>query len=268
MSIPMLKQKRYSWFFNPTLILLLLTIFMWQCEKDDFEGETKGVCPEVISSDPANGATNVVTNKIITATFNEALVPATINNQTFYVELGKVTAVGIVTDANKQLKSLEESNSPTISGVVTYADKVATFTPSKPLEANKTYSGIITKKVKDPAGNYPLKDYIWSFTTGNVPTVISTDPLNAISKVPLNKIITATFTIEMNPSTINGTTFLVHQGTNQIAGTVTYAGKTATFSPTSPLTDNTVYTGTITIAATDLLGNAMASEYKWSFSTA
>jgi uncharacterized repeat protein (TIGR02543 family) len=246
MSYPMLKQKVHSWFFNSTWIMLLLMgTMMWQCEKDDFEGETIGVCPKVISSDPANDATNVVTNKIITATFNEAMVPASINGETFTLKSGTVP----------------------VSGIVTYSGLVAAFTPTKPLDANKMYTGTITKKVKDPAGNYPLENYIWSFATGNVPFVISTDPINASSSVPLNKIITATFSTAMDPATINGSSFLLHQGTNPIAGTVTYSGNTAVFTPASPLADNTVYTGTITIAAKDVAGNAMASHYKWSFST-
>ncbi|MFA9390124.1 MAG: ice-binding family protein [Prolixibacteraceae bacterium] len=269
MSAPMHKQKRNSRFTNSAwIVMLLMTVLMWQCEKDTFEGETIGVCPEVTTSNPLDGAVNVATNKIITATFNEAMVPATINNETFTVLLGTVP----------------------VSGIVSYTDSVAIFTPTKPLEANKTYTGNITKKVKDPAGNYPLENYTWSFSTGNVPTINSTDPLNGTSNVPLNKIIEATFSTAMDPLTINSETFLFYQGTNQInetttenkgmplafakqvtnsiAGKVSYSGNTATFTPTNPLAENTVYTGTITIGATDVLGNAVAAGYQWSFSTA
>lgn len=241
------KQKRNSWFMNATwIVLLLMSSLLWQCDKDTFEGETAGLCPEVISTDPANDATNVVTNKLISATFNKGMVPASINGETFTVKQGETP----------------------VSGIVTYTDKVATFTPTKPLEANKTYTGTITKKATDPEGNFPLENYVWNFSTGNVPRVIATDPITAASSVPLNKIITATFSTAMNPLTINTATFLVNQGVNVITGTVTYAGTTATFTPTIPLADNTVYTGTITIDAKDLAGNALASHYKWSFSTA
>jgi uncharacterized repeat protein (TIGR02543 family) len=241
-----LQHKWRSWFINSTwLMLLLMSVLMWQCEKDTFEGETVGLCPEVISTDPASGATNVVTNKKITATFNVAMVPASVNAQTYTIKQGTTM----------------------IPGVVTYADKIATFTPAKPLEDNKIYTGMVSKKVKDPDGNFPINDYIWSFTTGDVPRVIATDPLSAASSVPLNKIITATFSTTMDPATINTATFLVNQGIDPIAGAVSYTGTIATFTPTSPLIDNKVYTGTITIGAKDVLGNAMASHYKWSFST-
>ncbi len=240
------KQKRYSWFTNSKwIMLLLMSTLLWQCEKDTFEGETTGLCPEVILTNPANAATNVITNTQITATFNRAMVPASVNGETFSVKQGETP----------------------VSGIVTYADKVATFTPTKPLDSNKLYTGTVTKKVKDPDGNFPIKNYVWNFTTGNVPRVIATDPIIAASSVPLNKIITATFSTAMNPLTINTATFLVNQGTTPITGTVSYTGTTATFTPTSPLADNTVYTGTITIEAKDVAGNAMASHYKWSFST-
>ena len=60
----------------------------------------------------------------------------------------------------------------------------------------------------------------------------------------------------MNPLTINGTTFLLTQGITPVLGTVTYAGTTATFSPSANLASNTLYTATITTGAKDLAGNA------------
>jgi hypothetical protein len=48
---------------------------------------------------------------------------------------------------------------------------------------------------------------------------------------------------------------------------VTYSGVTAIFTPTSPLAANTLYTATITTEAKDLAGNALASNYVWSFTT-
>ena len=56
---------------------------------------------------------------------------------------------------------------------------------------------------------------------GVCPEVILTVPANRAVDVPLNQIITANFNTRMNPTTINGTTFLVHSGTTQISGTVT-----------------------------------------------
>src|SRR5580698_761063 len=69
----------------------------------------------------------------------------------------------------------------------------------------------------------------------------------------------------MNPTTINTSTFTVKQGTTPISGTVTYSGLTATFTPSSALAPNTLFTATITTGAADLAGNPLVSSYVWSF---
>src|SRR5438094_58285 len=71
----------------------------------------------------------------------------------------------------------------------------------------------------------------------------------------------------MDPLTITPVTFTLKQGTTDVAGTVTYAGVTATFNPVSTLAPNAVHTATATIGARDLAGNALATDFSWSFTT-
>jgi hypothetical protein len=110
------------------------------------------------------------------------------------------------------------------------------------------------------------------------PRVTVTVPVNAAVVAPTNAAITATFTEAMAPATITaaGTFTLTGPGTTAVAGAVTYvvASKTAVFKPTAVLTVGTVYTATISIAAKDLAGNALAgnqaalpaaSSYIWTF---
>ena len=206
--------------------------------------------PVVISTDPADEATGVSMNKKISATFSEGMNPLTINNSTFLLYTG-ATAV---------------------NGVVTYSGNTALFTPAVNLLPNTKYTGTITTGAKDPADNSIANNYIWTFTTGTTadataPTVVSTDPANAAVGVTLNKKIAAAFSESMNPLTINNTSFLVKNGATPVIGTVTYAGTTAVFSPTVDLLPNTLYTATITTTVTDLAGNAMLSNYVWSFTT-
>lgn len=240
-----LKRKRYLRLFSLTSLMMFVAIFTWQCKQDDFTGETIGVCPEVISTDPANGAINVVTDKKITATFNEAMNPSTINSTTYVVRQG----VNLV------------------SGAVTYSGSKATFTPTYLLAANTVYTATITTGSKDPDGNSLRTDYVWSFNTGNIPVVILTDPTNGASEVPFNKLITATFSTPMNVLTINAATYFVKQGTTLVPGVVSYAGVMATFTPTSKLLPDLVYTATVTKGAKDVLGNALAKDTTWSFAT-
>jgi hypothetical protein len=73
----------------------------------------------------------------------------------------------------------------------------------------------------------------------------------------LDQLITATFNEEMNPETINQSSFTLN-GTSQIAGLITYSGKTATFKPSA--FSNTTYTATIKRTVKDLTGNALQVE--------
>ena len=61
-------------------------------------------------------------------------------------------------------------------------------------------------------------------------------------------------------------TFPLNNG-KAVTGAVTYSGTTATFTPSSPLTSGATYTVTITSGVKDLAGNAMTTNYSWSFKT-
>src|ERR1019366_90942 len=89
-----------------------------------------------------------------------------------------------------------------------------------------------------------------------------------------NQIITATFSEGMDSGTITapGTFTVAVSGVGGAAvpGTVSYAGSTATFTPTANLAASTQFTATITNAAKDLSGNALiagAVPDPWSFTT-
>jgi AcrR family transcriptional regulator len=98
-------------------------------------------------------------------------------------------------------------------------------------------------------------------------TLISTEPANTVTGVPINEKITVMFSELMDPLTITTATFTLHHGIKVITGAVTYSGVTAMFSPASDLQPDTLYTATITTAAKDLAGNALAVNYRWNFIT-
>jgi len=97
--------------------------------------------------------------------------------------------------------------------------------------------------------------------------VISVDPADNATGVAINKKILVNFSEVMDVLTLTRTTFTLKQGTTLINGDVTYAGTGATFAPSGNLEANAVYTATITTGAKDLAGNAMVSDYVWSFTT-
>lgn len=119
------------------------------------------------------------------------------------------------------------------------------------------------------------------------PTVISSSPSNRTTTVPTstnssNNVVTgtaatATFSQPMDPATVNSSsagnllTFTVKETTgNDVPGTVVMneANTEATFTPTSSaLNPNTSYTATVTTAAKNAGGVAMANPIAWSFTT-
>jgi Ice-binding-like/Bacterial Ig-like domain len=107
----------------------------------------------------------------------------------------------------------------------------------------------------------------WLPRDTTAPAVSLVAPANAATNVPTGNRLTATFSEAMDPTTISTTTFTVSDGESVVLGTVTYSGVTAVFTPTSPLSVSTTYYATITTGARDLAGNALSSDYAWSFTT-
>lgn len=100
------------------------------------------------------------------------------------------------------------------------------------------------------------------------PSVISTNPSNAATAVPINNKILALFSTAMDPATLNTSTFTVTgPGASLVTGTVTYTGTTALFTPSANLNATTLYTATITTGAKNTAGTPMAVNYVWTFTT-
>jgi Bacterial Ig-like domain len=99
-------------------------------------GKTADVTPPTVTlTIPASAATNVATNQKITATFSEAMDPATI------------TAAGTFTVAAAGV------GGAAVPGTVSYAGAIATFTPNANLTAGSQFTATITTAAKDLAGN-------------------------------------------------------------------------------------------------------------------
>ena len=112
---------------------------------------------------------------------------------------------------------------------------------------------------------------LWSTPTSFVadllpPTVIATVP-ESVTDVAINTIIQATFSEEMDVSTIDTSSFILTGPGGSVTGTVNYTAAIAGFTPVDDLVDNTDYTATITTAVTDSMGTQMVSSYSWNFTT-
>jgi WD40 repeat protein len=105
------------------------------------------------------------------------------------------------------------------------------------------------------------------------PTVSSTAPSNGATNVNTGTTVKATFSEAIAPATVSASTLELRNASNAlIAATVSYdaASNTATLTPSSALAASTTYTATVkggTNGVKDLAGNALASDFVWSFTT-
>jgi hypothetical protein len=248
---------------NICFIAFLLLIFCVGCSDPDKTGTNSNLIPATVTSEfPSDGVIGVCPNAVITATFSKAMNPATI--------ISPATTFTLTTG----------TPAVAVTGVVTYdaASNTATFTPSITLALDTLYTATITTGATDAYGIALASNFVWTFTTGDTvcqsgsPTVISVAPPLGTNGICPNTVVVATFSEAMNSSTLisPATIFtLSAPGPTPVAGTVTYNASSyaATFTPTNPLALDTLYTATITTGAHDALGNALASNYVWSFTT-
>jgi methionine-rich copper-binding protein CopC len=211
--------------------------------------------PTVTVIHPLDDEIDVATNKNVVATFSEPMDATTIDTVSF-----TLTAPGPFA----------------VSGTVSFdvASNSAKFSPDSDLIGNTVYTATLTSAIMSSAGKALAADYIWSFTTGTAPdvtapTVISTDPLDGAIDVPVNRDVVAEFSEALESTSITTSSFIVTDGVTPVAGTVVYAGTTATFNPNADLAGDTLYTATLTTDITDLAtpANSLASDYVWSFTT-
>lgn len=275
----MKKFEKYSRFL-PWFMALLLGALVTGCGGGGDQGRdpilgTGGIAvpvPTVTAVAPVNNATGVaLNNTIITAAFSRDMAPATVNASTFTLACPAGTA---------------------IAGTVAYAvpSRVATFFLAANLPASTTCTATITTGATDLNGTPLASNFVWTFTTGMVPdttrprvtlTVPATTIPGPTAGAPTNAAITAAFTKDMAPATINAGSFTLTCPAPCLspAGSVSYAvgTRTAAFTPAAALAAGTTYTATITTAATDIAGNALAgnqgplpaaSNYVWTFTTA
>ncbi|MET1081621.1 MAG: DUF4082 domain-containing protein, partial [Burkholderiales bacterium] len=205
--------------------------------------------PTVTARSPAVGATNVAVGTSVTATFSEALDPATVNTSTF---------------------ELRNPGGALVAATVSWnaATLTATLTPGAPLTASSTYTatlrgGATDPRIKDPAGNALASNVTWSFTTGTdgcpctiwpstaTPTVASTSDTGAVNLgVKFRSDVSGFITgIRFYKGSANTGTHVgrLWSSTGQQLATATFSNETASgwqqvnFATPVAITANTVY---------------------------
>lgn len=210
--------------------------------------------PTVSSVNPVDGATGVAANAALTVNFSEPMAA------------GSVTPVG-------RFSLKRTSDSLNIPGVTTGSGSAYTFTPGGVLVSGTNYTATITTAVTDANGIAMAANYSWSFTAGAAdvtqPTVSSKTPASAATGVAVNTTVSVTFSEAMDGATVAsafsmvGTSGAVTVGAPTTADNITFI-----FTPTAVLNAGEVYTVTVSTAAKDVAGLAIAVNDSWSFTTA
>jgi glucuronoarabinoxylan endo-1,4-beta-xylanase len=114
------------------------------------------LAPTVASTVPASGATNENIGNALSATFSIAMDSSTLTTSTF-----TLTAAG----------------GASVSGLVTYnsSTATATFTPNASLAYSTAYTATITTGAKSSVGTPLASAYVWTFTTGANPNLVTID---------------------------------------------------------------------------------------------
>lgn len=117
--------------------------------------------PTVISSNPSNGAINVAVSTVgpgnvvlprtVSATFSEAMNPATIASPA----------------SSFTVKETLSGNRVTGNVSMNAANTVATFQPNAVLASNTQFTAIVSTAATSPVGKALVSIYGWSFTTGS-----------------------------------------------------------------------------------------------------
>jgi hypothetical protein len=266
-------RRRLSW-----CATALLATLAAGCTGDSILGAgdrvaTAPTAPAVTAVSPLNNAIGVPVSSTVAITFDKAMSTGT----TFVVTCAAPCV------------------NPTGTVALSAGGTVATYTltPSTSLAPLTLYT--VTANAPMSAVGLPLvtpfvSHFVTAGTTADTsrPRVLNTSPVTTTPGptlgVPTNAAVSAVFSKNMNQASIEATapaTFTVTCVTPCVSpiGVTSYSvgSRTAVFVPSAPLATATTYTATISVAATDTSGNALAgnqaalpaaSAYIWTFTTA
>lgn len=206
--------------------------------------------PEIVSASPREGATNIPIDAPVRVVFSEPIRPETLRTDTFFIR--------------------------GVPGEIRYDEstRTATLQPLAPLALQSRYEVTVTNQITDRAGNPLAAAQSWSFTTASVldlspPSILSTAPGDGETGVAVNTSIQAVFNEEIDEQSLSSNFVLQGPGGGEIASSIRYdsGARSATLTPSAALQPETTYQAIVRRGVSDLSGNALAADVRWSFTT-
>jgi hypothetical protein len=209
--------------------------------------------PAVTARTPAPDATGVAVGGSVRATFDRALDPGTIGEDTV---------------------TLTRDGGGAVAAAVSYDDDArrVELDPDAPLAAGTRYTVRLGTGIEGWNGEGLASPDEWSFTTGagSPPTVTGRAPAPGATGAALTTEVTATFDQALDAATVTPASFqLVPEGGSPVAASVSYdaSTRTATLVPASPLAPSLRHDARLTTAVRTSDGVALAAPETWSFTT-
>ncbi len=210
--------------------------------------------PGVVATFPAGGATGVSPGVSLTASFDQPIDPTTLTSASF---------------------SLATSTGATVPAVVSYdsTTQTASLVPQQPLATATTYTATLSPTITSATGIALAGAVSWSFGTASTPpappTVTSSTPAAAATSVSEATTVQATFSRDMYGSSISSSTFTLSGPGGQVSASAAYdsPSRTATLTPSSPLTPSTTYTVRIAASVAAADGTPLGTAVSWNFTT-
>ena len=199
------------------------------------------VQPIVLSTNPLNGATGVLTTSPIAITFSKPVDPISVNGSNINVYL--------------------QASGASLAGTFSTNGPVVTFTPQSPIPGNSVVQ-VTVYNVLDYSGN-ANQYYYFSFTSAasadiTPPQVTSVSPPNLATNLGLNTVVTLIFSKSLDPSTVNSANFALFNGQQILSSNPTHSQNLTTVTLSAgTLPANSTITVVVTNGVQDLSGNPL-----------
>lgn len=207
--------------------------------------------PLVLLGSPSAGTTSVPLNAKVSVVFSETMDAGSLNASTLTL-VGPGGAVG---------------GAVSVGGDA----RVATFSPTAPLDPGASYTAQVTTGALDAAGNALAATVAWTFTTGAAadvapPTVSGWSPASgALAAASGTPAVTVTFSEAVDCTSLPAGAIAVFEDGLPVAGYLDCAGATLSFVPVPALPTQTSLFAVVSPLVSDLAGNAVGAAHTWSF---
>ena len=253
----MLKSAINAGLFQPFLYLMLMTVFISGCTKDETpidNGPELMTVAGIAKVIPMNLTDSIVVDPVVSVTFNQGTDPATVS-------------------ASASTLTLKKGNTP-VPGTTSVSGTTAIFTSVTDLSQHTVYTATITA-IKNSGSNSPtIHEYTWKFKTGKHHSVhslsiVSLAPVNNATAAPAASLPTITFNHELTSSMKKSISVVLKKGTAIVEGSLSFSGNDAIFKPTKNLSPNTLYNGVVRFGGENDEGenNNSGKMLLWSFTT-